>query len=218
MGRRNKQQRFAANQQNPRVVEPGKPLYQTVRGHWADQFFGNQHPLVVELACGRGEYTVGLARACPAKNFVGVDIKGARLWKGGQTAQSEGLTNAGFLRVRIEGLEAFFAPREVDELWITFPDPRPRDRDEKRRLTSPRFLSLYRRLLAPDGWVHLKTDNRPLFDYTLQTLAGENVRDLVTTHDLYASPHAADHHGIQTRYEEIFRAQGFAINYLRFRF
>ncbi|MGB3617320.1 MAG: tRNA (guanosine(46)-N7)-methyltransferase TrmB, partial [Catalinimonas sp.] len=123
-----------------------------------------------------------------------------------------------FLRVRIEGLEAFFVEQEISELWITFPDPRPRDRDEKRRLTSPRFLDSYRRLVAADGWVHLKTDNRPLFDYTLDLLPKEGVRDLQHTFDLYDSPYAADHQGIKTRYEALFTAQGYGVNYLRFRF
>ncbi|SDM30176.1 tRNA (guanine-N7-)-methyltransferase [Catalinimonas alkaloidigena] len=215
---RNKQQRFAANQANSNVLEAGKPLYETIKGQWHATQFKNEHPLVVELACGRGEYTVGLAREFPEKNFVGVDIKGARIWKGSTIAMQEGLDNVAFLRTRIEGLESFFAPGELREIWITFPDPRPRDRDIKRRLTSPRFLEMYRRLLPAEGWIHLKTDNAPLFDYTLEVLAETAIKDLVHTHDLYNSPYAADHKGIKTRYEEMFLAQGLPIHYLRFRF
>lgn len=178
--------------------------------------FQNSKPLVVELACGKGEYTVGLAREFPDKNFVGMDIKGARMYVGAQTAIQENLTNVAFLRGKIENLRSFFGWQEIDELWITFPDPRPKDRDEKKRLTSPRFLQLYQHVVKPGGLIHLKTDNRPLADYTGEILTGFGAEIEVITHDLYQSPYAKDHHGIKTYFEEKFTAKGFLINYLRF--
>src|SRR5690606_29644366 len=145
-------------------------------------------PIVVELACGRGEFTVGLARQFPDRNFIGVDIKGSRIWKGSVTALAEGLANVAFLRSRIEELDLFFDPGEISELWITFPDPRPRDGDEKKRLTSPRFLDMYKPLIDSQGVVHLKTDNTGLFDYTSDLLEErEDVEVLVRTDDFYAS-------------------------------
>ncbi len=216
---RNKLVRFAANEADPRVVQPGKPIFETIRGQWRAQFFENDRPLVLELACGYGEYTVGLGAAFPDRNFVGVDIKGSRIWKGASQARALGLTNVGFLRIKIQQLADLFAPGEVDEIWITFPDPRPKDRDEKRRLTHPRFLALYRTVMRPDGWLHLKTDNAALFDYTLGVLGAESppARDLSLTRDLYQSELLTDHRGIRTRYEKLFTAQGCAVHYLRCR-
>ncbi len=215
---RQKQVRFEENKQNRNVIEPGKALYESIQGHWNETYFENEHPIVVELACGRGEYTVGLAEVFPQKNFIGVDIKGARIWKGSTYAVQQGLHNVAFLRTQIETLETFFKQGEIDELWITFPDPRPKDRDEKKRLTYPRFLDMYRSILKPGGIVHLKTDNVDLFEYTLEVLKSQPIKDLVYTKDLYNSQHADDHKGIKTRFEKKYLDLGQPINYLRFSF
>jgi tRNA (guanine-N7-)-methyltransferase len=215
---RQKQVRFEDNKQNRNVIEPGKALYESIQGHWSEAYFENNQPIVVELACGRGEYTVGLAEVFPQKNFIGVDIKGARIWKGSTYATQKGLHNVAFLRTQIETLETFFNEGEIDELWITFPDPRPKDRDEKKRLTYPRFLDMYRKILRHGGIVHLKTDNVDLFEYTLEILKDQPIKDLVYTMDLYNSSHADDHKGIKTRFEQKYLALGQPINYLRFSF
>ena len=215
---RKKLQRFADNAARANVLEPGKPLYETVKGQWRTAYFDNPGALVLELGCGKGAYTLGLAEQFPAKNFVGVDIKGARLWAGSTAALAQDLQQVAFLRTQIEHLDRFFAPQEVDEIYIPFPDPRPRDRDIKRRLTSPRMLAIYRQLVKPSGRVHLKTDNAALFQYTLEMLAAESITDLVYTEDLYQSEWLADHYGIQTAYEKRYLAQGITIKYLRFSF
>ncbi len=201
------------------MLEPGKPLYETIKGQWKEVQFQNDNDLVVELACGRGEYTTGLAAIFPEKNFVGVDVKGARIWKGMMCANDQNLTNVAFLRAEIALLDRFFSMHEIDRLWITFPDPRPRQRDEKRRLTSPRYLDMYKTLLKQGGSVHFKTDNTPLFDYTLETLAErQDIDQLAFTHDLYHSEMLAEHYGIRTRYERQFSKLGHDIKYLRFCF
>jgi len=215
---RKKLQRFADNAQRRNIIQPGKASYVHLKGNWRTDYFNNQHDLVVELGCGKGAYTLGLAQQFPHKNFVGVDIKGARLWVGSSHALDYGLHQAAFLRTKIEQLDQCFAPGEISELYIPFPDPRPRDRDEKRRLTSPRFLALYRQLLQPGGFVHLKTDNAALFAYTLAVLRAQPVSDLIYTEDLYQSEWLAGHYDIQTDYEQKFLAQGTTIKYLRFSF
>ncbi len=175
--------------------------------------------MTVELACGRGEYSVGLARKFPHQNFVGVDLKGDRLWKGSTWAFEDGLKNVCFLRTQILNIEAFFEPGEIDEIWLTFPDPRPRKRDIKRRLTSPRFLNMFKHILKQDGWFRFKTDNTGLFDYTLEELAQHSdVVDLKFTYDLYSSDLREECYDIKTRYEEMFAAEGEKIKYLRFKF
>lgn len=216
---RNKLARFKANDENSNVVQEGKEIFERIKGNWRKEQFKNEQPLVVELACGRGEFTVGLARIHPEQNFIGVDIKGSRIWKGSTVAIEEGLENVAFLRTQIELLERFFAEGEISELWITFPDPRPRDGDEKKRLTSPRFLEMYKPMLGKNGWVHFKTDNTGLFDYTLEVLnSRKDIEGLEFTHDFYSSSFREDHHGIKTRYEAIFSEKGEKIKYLKFRF
>ncbi len=213
-----KQERFRIIEQRANVIEPSKALYHTIKGNW-NSFFGNNNPITIELACGRGEYTVNLARMFPQRNYVGVDIKGERIWKGSTWALEQNLTNAAFLRTHILAIENFFAPGEVDEIWLTFPDPRPRKRDIKRRLTSPRFMQFYRNLIRPGGYVRLKTDNTVLFEYTLEEVSRRtDVTDLAWTRDLYASDLRPECFDIKTRYEEEFAAQGETIKYLRFRF
>jgi tRNA (guanine-N7-)-methyltransferase len=216
---RNKLQRFKENEENRNVIQAGKPIFETIKGNWNKVQFENDQPIVVELACGRGEFTVGLAREYPAQNFIGVDIKGSRIWKGSTIAIQEGLQNVAFLRTQIQQLSDFFSVEEISELWITFPDPFPRDGDEKRRLTSPKFLEMYKPLLKSSGVIHFKTDNTGLFDYTLELLQSRNdIEILAHTHDFYQSDYKDDHHGIQTRYEKIFSDKGEKIKYLKFKF
>lgn len=216
---RKKLVRFAQNEANPNVIQAGKPLFETIKGNWHEVQFQNQNPIVVELACGRGEFTVGLGREYPEQNFIGVDIKGSRIWKGSSTATEEGLTNVAFLRTQIQNLDQFFAEGEISELWITFPDPFPRDGDEKRRLTSPKFLDIYKPMIKENGLVHFKTDNTGLFDYTLELVKSrEDIEILAFTHDFYQSEMRDDHHGIKTRYEKMFSDKGEKIKYLKFRF
>jgi len=215
-----KLQRFADNATRPDIIEPGKPEYEQLGGRWAADFFRNDQPIVLEVGCGKGEYTVGLAQRYPAKSFLGLDIKGERIWRGSTRAEALGLRNVGFVRMRAEALTAQFGPHELSEIWITFPDPRPRDRDIKRRLTSPRFLNQYVELLAPGGLLHLKTDNEGLYDYTLEVLAERpGAVILAQTRDLYAEtdPGFAEAQAIQTNFEGKYRAIGVPIKYVRFR-
>lgn len=216
---KSKLKRFEINASRENVIEPGKEIYEKIKGHWKESYFKNENPMTVELACGRGEYSVGLARKFPQQNFLGVDVKGDRLWKGSTWAFDENLKNVGFLRTQILNIESFFEENEIDEIWLTFPDPRPRKRDVKRRLTSPRFLEMFKKILKQDGWFRFKTDNTNLFDYTLEELnLRSDILDLKFTHDLYESDLREEGFDIKTRYEEIFSAQGEKIKYLRFRF
>lgn len=216
---RKKLVRFKENEANPNVVQEGKDIFEKIKGNWNKLQFQNDNPIVVELACGRGEFTVGLARVYPDQNFIGVDIKGSRIWKGSSTATAEGIHNVSFLRTQIELLERFFEKGEISELWITFPDPFPRDGDEKRRLTSPRFLEMYKPMLKEGGTVHFKTDNTGLFDFSLELFQSREDIDLLGyTHDFYQSEWKDDHFGIQTRYEKMFSEKGEKIKYLKFKF
>lgn len=204
--------------ENNHVLEPGKPLYERIKGNWNALFFENQNPITVELGCGGGEYTNGLAMQFPYRNFVGLDVKGDRIWKGAVIADSMGLQNAGFLRGTIDFLENFFAPGEIAEIWIPFPDPRPKINQGKRRLTHPRYLEMYRALMQPEGLVHFKTDNLELFRYTLGVLQTYPVKDLSYTEDLYHSDLTRYHFGVLTKYEQQFIKEGLTINYLQFKF
>lgn len=216
---RRKLKKFQEITKRGNVICPGKEIYENINGRWNEIQFENDYELVLELGCGRGEYTIGLAQVYPDKNFIGTDIKGDRIWAGSTGALSAELSNAAFLRTQIQFLPKFFNDNEVSEIWITFPDPRPKSRDEKRRLTSPRYLELYKQVLKSDGFIHLKTDNTALFDYSLEIIQGRtDVTDLEFTHDLYNSPHNDIHHGIKTKYETIFTDLGENIKYLRFRF
>lgn len=215
---RKKLVRFAKNALATNVLEVGKPLYEAVKGKWNESFFLNKNPIVLELACGKGEYTVGLAQLFPEKNFIGIDVKGDRLAVGSQRATDLGLTNVGFLRTNIEFLQTFFSEEEVSEIWITFPDPFNLKKRVNRRLTHPHFLEKYRVVMQKEGVLHLKTDNRELFDFTLEELEAFGVRDLTATFNLYQSELHADHFGIKTRFEQIFTEKGFPVHYLRSRF
>lgn len=213
---RQKRKKFEEVEKSERIVQPGKELFGKTAGQWGEKVFGNDKPIVLELGCGRGEYSVGLARVFPDKNFIGVDIKGDRIFKGIKAADNEGLKNVAFLRIMIQELDQHFYENEISEIWVTFPDPRPRKRDAKRRLTSERFLQMYYKILKEGGLFHLKTDARELFEFTLEEIEKFPKENLVYTFDLYQSAHRDDHFGIKTRYEEKFMAEGFSINYLRF--
>ncbi len=186
-----------------------------VKGHWGE-FFGNDNPIVVELGCGKGEYTLDMARRFPGKNFIGVDIKGARLWRGAKTATEEKLPNVAFLRTRIEFITAFFAPGEVSDIWLTFSDPQMKS--ENARLTSPVFLEKYLQFLVPGGVIHLKTDSIFLYHYTLAVARKNSLEILDSTDDLYGrSSDGSSLYEVQTFYEKMFLARGFKITYLAFR-
>jgi len=214
-----KQERFRIIEDRENVIERSKDVYDEIKGKWNNIYFKNNNPITLELACGRGEYSVNLAKVFPEKNFIGVDIKGERIWKGSTLAIEQSLTNVGFLRTPILLIENFFLPGEVDEIWITFPDPRPRKRDIKRRLTSRRYLDIYKRLVKPGSYVRLKTDNTPLYQYSLEeAMSRTDISDLKFTDDLYDSDLRPECFDIKTKYEEQFAAQGEKIKCLRFRF
>lgn len=187
-----------------------------LRGKWAEQHFGNEHPITLELACGRGEYTLGMARQNPERNFIGVDIKGARIWQGARIALEEQLHNAAFLRTRIERIASFFAPGEVSEIWITFPDPFPPKSKTNRRLTGPRFLAEYQKMLCPGGLLHLKTDDLQFYEFSLEILAeypGATI--LYQDDDIYAKPLPLPELELKTYYERLHLGEGKTIKYLR---
>lgn len=214
-----KLQRFAENAIRPDIIEPGKENFGCLSGAWGPDFFHNEQPLVLEVGCGKGEYTVGLAQLHPEQNFLGLDIKGERIWRGSVRAEALCLQNVGFLRIMAHQLRDHFAPGELSEIWLTFPDPRPRERDIKRRLTAPRFLDMYQQLLVPGGVAQLKTDSEGLFDYTLEVLASRPGATIdVATRDLYAEtdPAFAAAQAIQTHFEGKYRALGVPIKYVRF--
>ncbi len=204
-----------------RVFQPGvrEPVVNFfLQGKWNGLVFHNEHPIVAELGCGRGEYTTNMAMMVPGKNFIGIDKKGARLWKGAKTANEENILNAAFLRIPIEQLHHYFLPGEIDEIWITFPDPQPQKTRENTRMTSPRFLEMYKSLLPPNGIVHLKTDNPFLFDYTLEKVKEMNCNIKVATQDLYNEIFTDEILSITTTYEKRYLAEGIKICYLRFSF
>lgn len=213
---RGKQARFAKNTEAKNLLEPGKEGFDTIKGNWKKDFFKNDKPITLEMGCGRGEYTVGLGRIFSDRNFIGIDIKGSRICNGSQIALNEGIDNVGFLRTHILFLSDLFENNEVDEIWVTFPDPRPKDRDIRKRLISPRYLNLYRTVLKKGGIVHLKTDNKDLYDYSLDLVNEQGLKVLANTDDLYASHLLDDHHDLQTTYEKRYIAEGFKINYLKF--
>jgi tRNA (guanine-N7-)-methyltransferase len=263
---KDKLRKFAENLTFENLVQPEfEDIFRrdhALKGRWAADFFnrggnngnGDQNggesednrPIVLELGCGKGEYTVGLGAAHPNRNFIGIDIKGARMWRGAKTATEMGLRNVGFLRTRIEFINSFFGPGEVSEIWITFPDPQLKKGREKKRLTSPVFLEYYARFLAPGGVIHLKTDSRELHDYTLRVIEANGLPCEVASTDIYnnyelrvTSDESAARgeraqvnklaptgaglveanptlFAIKTAYERRFLAEGKPITYLRF--
>jgi tRNA (guanine-N7-)-methyltransferase len=188
-----------------------------LKGHWASRHFRNDHPIILELGCGKGEYTIGLAERFPNQNFIGVDIKGARIWTGARKAYLEKIPNVAFIRTRIEFVNSFFGPGEVDEIWLTFPDPQLKKRHNKKRLTAAQFLNLYRKFLKDHGIIHLKTDNSILYEYTLELARFNGLSVAYATDDVYGHEDPQLVHGIQTFYEKQFIDGGLNIHYLQFR-
>lgn len=214
-----KLERFAEMETFPNVIQPSfAEAFRTehpLKGYWNHDFFPCEQPLILELGCGKGEYTVGLARVFPAINFIGIDIKGSRIWKGAKTALLERIPNAGFLRTRIEFIGSFFAPGEVNEIWLTFPDPQLEKK--RKRLTAPKFLNEYRKFLVNNGIIHLKTDNEVLYHYTLGTVQYNQLQIIRNTDDLYAESSTDPVLSIQTTYEKHYMEQGLPIHYIAFR-
>ncbi len=225
VGRKSKLKRFAEVATFPNVYELD-PLQESfisnaegpikdLRGSWSANHFLNHHPIVLELACGKGDYTVALARDHPEQNFIGVDIKGARIWKGARTALDSSLKNVAFLRTRIEFIDRFFAPGEVSEIWITFPDPF--ERKITRRLTSLPFIERYRKILKPGGIVHLKSDSRLLYEFTLDVIHSDPRCNVLYAHpDIYSAPLDFKELDHKTYYEKKYLADGRTIKYIRF--
>ncbi|PPL01960.1 tRNA (guanosine(46)-N7)-methyltransferase TrmB [Parapedobacter indicus] len=186
-----------------------------MKGQWAAKHFGNDRPIVLELACGKGEYSVNLAKLFPTYNFIGVDYKGNRIWRGAKTALEEGIPNVAFLRIQIENILDYFAENEVSEIWITFPDPQPQKSREKKRLTNPFFLAKYREILIPEGIMHLKTDNDGLFVYTQEKLTELGLDIHAQTSDLYRSDVLDEVLSIKTYYEKKYLETAKNINYIK---
>ena len=189
---------------------------ENVAGTW-NTFFQNENPIVLEVGCGTGTYTLGLAQRFPEKNFIGIDIKGARMWHGATQAQEQGLENAAFLRTQIEKINTYFAPEEISEIWVTFPDPQPKKSKMSKRLTSNRMLDLYTQFLKKDAIVHLKTDNEMLFDFSVEVAQERNYSIDILTKDLYQEFFVDDVLSIKTVFETKFLAMGIPIKYLRYR-
>lgn len=213
---KDKLRRFAEVDTFSNVVQldAGKPF----KGKWASDFFKNSNPVVLELACGKGEYTVNLGRLFPQKNFIGIDYKGNRIWRGAKTALEDGVNNVGFLRIQIETILDYFDEGEIDEIWITFPDPQPQISREKKRLTSPRFLEKYKQVVKSGGYINLKTDNDGLHAYTAEKIEELGLKLFVKTEDLYHSEHADEILSIKTYYEKKYLQDNKNINYLKFSF
>lgn len=217
---KNKISRFAENLTFRNLVQPEfDDIFHkdhALKGHWDKDFFGNGNPIVLELGCGRGEYTVALGAANPDRNYIGIDIKGARMWRGAKTATEMEMSNIGFLRTRIEFINSFFGEGEISEIWVTFPDPQLKKGREKKRLTSPIFLDYYARFLAPDGIINLKTDSQELHEYTKRVIAANDLPCEVANNDIYGTGFADATLSIKTAYETRFLDEGKPITYLRF--
>lgn len=211
-----KLQRFAeiATFKNVKQLDEGKDF----KGKWASSFFSNNNPIVLELACGKGEYSVNLAKKYPDKNFIGVDYKGNRLWVGAKMAIDEGIDNVGFLRIQIQNILDYFDIDEVDEIWITFPDPQAQSPLERKRLTNPTFLSKYKTVLKPGGYLNLKTDNDGFFEYTLEKIGELGLSIQQKTTDVYNDYPNDEILSIKTHYERIYLQKDKNINYVKFTF
>jgi len=217
---KNKLKRFADNKVFSNVFQPTfEEVFQKdykLKGKWRSEYFNNNNPIVLELGCGKGEYAVSLAKKFPNKNFIGIDVKGARLWRGAKTAIDDGMRNVAFIRTKIELIESFFSISEVNEIWITFPDPQLKTRRVKKRLTSSLFLNSYSKFTANDASINLKTDSQELHEYTKEVLMYNNICPVVCTNDLYNSSHADDVLSIKTFYESKYLEEGKKITYIRF--
>jgi tRNA (guanine-N7-)-methyltransferase len=222
VGSKNKLKRFKENETFENVFQPTReevvggdfPL----KGKWNSDFFKNDHPIIVELGCGKGEYTIGLAEKNPNVNYIGIDVKGARFWRGAKTAVDSGMKNTAFVRTQIELLDFIFDNHEVAEIWITFPDPQIKYKRTKHRMTNSEFLQLYKKILVADGCVHLKTDSEFMHGYTLGLLHGEGHEVLYANHNVYKNEGApSEVTGIQTFYEKQYLEVNKAITYIRFK-
>lgn len=217
---KSKLNRYAQVKELPNIIELAhfeKGDYAGIRGNWNRDVFCNSNPVTLELACGKGDYILALSRKFPNRNYVGIDIKGDRLWKGAQYALDHEMHNVRFLRVFIDHIENYFAPGEVSEIWITFPDPYPSTTKERKRLTSPHFLNKYRNIIKPESPIHLKTDDRKLFDYTREVRSSEHgVHVLEIIEDVYGNDKINSLLNIQTYYEKKHLAAGKTIRYMRF--
>lgn len=222
---KNKLMKFDEMKSMERVFEPSMSDFIEVKyplkGNWNKEVFKNDNPIVLELGCGKGEYSVGMGRKYPHKNFVGIDIKGARIWKGAKEANEEGLTNVAFLRNVVDFVEHFFAENEIDEIWCTFSDPQPKK--PNKRLTSRQFINRYKKVLKPNGIVHLKTDNTLLYEFTLEEIEEYGYETLANSNNIYEkdwntfSEEFQEILSIKTHYETLFANKGFKIKYVAFR-
>ena len=221
MGSKNKLKRFRENETFSNVYQPGRDEVMSdnfaLKANWNKEVFKNDNPIVLELGCGKGEYSVELARRYPNINFIGIDIKGSRFWRGAKTAIEENLPNVAFLRTQIELIENCFAKHEVDEIWITFPDPQIKYKRTKHRLTNEEFLARYKNILKEDGIVNLKTDSEFMHGYTLGLLHGAGHKVLYANHNVYRNEGAPEMvTGIQTFYESQYLEQNKPITYIKF--
>ena len=222
MGSKNKLKRFEENETFVNVFQPTREEVVAdsfaLKGKWNSEFFKNDNPIVLELGCGKGEYSVGLAQLNPNKNFIGIDVKGARFWRGAKTAVDTGMHNVAFVRTQIELINHIFAENEVSEIWITFPDPQIKYKRTKHRMTNSEFLQNYKKVLKADGLMHLKTDSEFMHGYTLGLLHGEGHEVVYANHNIYKNEGApAEVTGIQTFYENQYLEVDKAITYIQFR-
>ena len=222
MGSKNKLKRFKENDTFSNVFQPTREEVVTdqfsLKGNWNQDYFKNNNPIVLELGCGKGEYSVGLAEKFPDKNFIGIDLKGARFWRGAKTAVETGLTNVAFIRTQIELINHIFSENEVDEIWITFPDPQIKYKRTKHRMTNSQFLKLYKKVLKPEGVVNLKTDSEFMHGYTLGLLHGEGHEVIYSNHNVYVNEGSPEEvTGLQTFYEKQYLEINKAITYIRFK-
>jgi len=228
MGGKGKLKKWTEMKTFNNVVEPTtKEVFQkdhSLKGKWRVEIFKNNNPIILELGCGKGEYAVGMGKHFPNKNFIGVDIKGSRIWRGAKTAFENRMLNVYFLRTQIDHIASFFDKNEVDEIWITFPDPQPKDRLERKRLTSPMFIERYAKFLKPKGVIHLKTDHEGFFRYTLEEVERCNFKLLESTFSLYGETiekldvKTQEILSIKTFYEKMWSAKGHSIHYCKFQF
>jgi tRNA (guanine-N7-)-methyltransferase len=210
-----KLQQFAEYTSFPNTFDFARDM----KGKWNAEYFKNNHPITLELGCGKGEYSVALAQAFPERNFIGVDIKSNRMWRGAKTAIENNLPNVAFMRASIHLIEEFFDTNEVSEIWITFPDPFPKDKHDKHRLTHPRFLERYKKIIKPDTIINFKTDDDGLFQFTLETLEQQKIKPLQVIWDVHQNDDADDYlKNIKTYYEKLFSSRGRTIKFLKFKF
>ncbi len=224
MGKKNKKQKFAEVESFPNFFQPGYFDIQDngfpLKGKWNKEYFKNDNPIIAEFGCGKGDYTYNLAKKNPNKNYIGMDLKGNRIWKGAKDSIKDGLSNVAFVRGQVQHVQEYFEPGELSEIWITFPDPQLEKPRHRKRFTHPAFLERYRNILAQDHLIHLKTDSDVFFDYTLEILKEEGIEPIICSYDVYTDPeieeNAPEVKEIQTFYERMWLAEGRLIKYLRF--